>query len=135
MRSLRLLAMVPVLLATPAWSQGPSDFLEGEILALYEAGDTAYKSFCGHCHGLKMVNPGTTTYDLRKWPTDNPGGFYDSVRNGKGDMPAWGDTLYPEEIDALWVYVATRNGTQAFPKEAEVPADVAAANTLPTETE
>ncbi|WP_201120806.1 c-type cytochrome [Sulfitobacter sp. EhC04] len=92
---------------------------------LFAAGETAYKSFCSHCHGLKMVNAGTTTYDLRKWPTDNPTGFYNTVRNGKGDMPAWGDILLPEEIDALWVYVATRGGTQSFPDGAEVPQEVA----------
>lgn len=92
---------------------------------MFAAGETAYKSFCGHCHGLKMVNAGTTTYDLRKWPTDNPTDFYNAVRNGKGDMPAWGDVLFPEELDALWVYVATRGGTQPFPAEAEVPPEVA----------
>ena len=72
-----------------------------------------------------MVNPGTTTYDLRRWPTDNPTDFYSAVRSGTGDMPAWGDILLPEEIDALWVYVATRGGTQPFPESAEVPLDVA----------
>lgn len=102
--------------------------LADDVHPLFDAGNTAYKSFCGHCHGLEMVNPGTTTYDLRRWPTDNPAGFYDAVRNGKGDMPAWGDTLFPEEIDALWAYVATRGGTQPFPPEAEVPPEVAATN-------
>lgn len=108
---------VLALSAAPAFADEPHP--------MFTAGETAYKSFCGHCHGLKMVNPGTTTYDLRKWPTNNPTGFYSAVRNGKGDMPAWSDILLPEEIDALWVYVATRGGTQPFPAEAEVPPEVA----------
>ena len=57
-----------------------------------------------------MVNPGTSSYDLRKWPTDQKDTFYNTVKNGKGDMPAWGDVLFPEELDAIWVYVATRAG-------------------------
>lgn len=125
----RSLAMTITLafFATPAFSE--------DLHPLVQEGNTAYKSFCGHCHGLNMVNSGTTTYDLRKFPSDSAARFYDAVRNGKGDMPAWGDTLYPEEIDALWVYVATRGGTQPFPPEAEVPVEVMDANVATTETE
>jgi mono/diheme cytochrome c family protein len=41
------------------------------------------------------------------------------VLKGKGDMPAWGDILLEEEIDALWRYVATRGGKEPFPEVAE----------------
>lgn len=82
-----------------------------------DKGIATYKNFCSHCHGLNMVNPGTSSYDLRKWPTANKDGFVSAVNNGKGDMPAWGDILYPEEVEALWVYVATRGGTEPMPEQ------------------
>jgi mono/diheme cytochrome c family protein len=122
------LVVMLALLGTPAFAGEEASTSADEVHPLFASGNTAYKSFCSHCHGLKMVNAGTTSYDLRKWPTDNPAGFYNAVRNGKGDMPAWGDILLPEEIDALWVYVATRGGTQPFPEDAEVPSEVAEAD-------
>ena len=62
-----------------------------------------------------MVNPGTSSYDLRRWPVENKTGFVSSVMKGKGDMPAWGDILFPAEVDALWVYVIMRAGKEPFP--------------------
>ena len=93
-------------LATPAFAEAPP---------LLEKGKSAYKQFCAHCHGIDMVNPGTSSYDLRKWPKDRKADFYTSVTKGKGDMPAWGDILLPEELDALWVYVVTRGGKEPLP--------------------
>ena len=84
---------------------------------LFDAGLDAYEFFCSKCHGKDMVNPGTSSYDLRKFPQDDKERFYSSVKNGRGDMPAWGDVIYPEELDALWVYVATRGGKEPFPEE------------------
>ena len=83
--------------------------------ALLKKAESTYKTFCSHCHGIKMVSPGTSSYDLRKWPKDNKAGFVDSVMNGKGDMPAWGDILLPEEMDILWHYVKTRAGKEPEP--------------------
>ncbi len=108
---MRVSILIPVVLAlfgAPALAED----------ALLDKGESTYKQFCSHCHGLDMKNPGTSSYDLRKWPTDQKAEFYDSVRYGKGDMPAWGDILYTEELDAIWYYVATRGGTQPFPEEA-----------------
>lgn len=68
-----------------------------------------------------MVNPGTSSYDLRKWPLDQRDRFVEVLKNGKGSMPAWGDILLPDEVDALWVYVATRGGKQPFPDETNEP--------------
>ena len=82
---------------------------------LYDKGVATYRQFCGHCHGPAMVNPGTSSYDLRKWSTDRQADFYDVLENGKGSMPAWGDILLPEEMDALWVYVGSRAGKEALP--------------------
>ena len=96
-------------------------FIAGPLLAnedhpLYADGSSLYKDFCAHCHGVNMVNPGTSSYDLRKYPVDQKASFADAVNNGKGDMPAWGDILLADEIDAIWVYVATRAGAQPFPE-------------------
>ena len=81
----------------------------------FDKGVATYKQFCSHCHGPDMVNPGTSSYDLRKWPTDRQADFYDVLENGRGSMPAWGDILLPEEMDALWVYVGSRGGEAGLP--------------------
>ena len=55
-----------------------------------------------------MVNPGTITYDLRRFPHDQKDRFVNSVINGKdGIMPPWGDAISLDDIDALWAYVLT----------------------------
>lgn len=96
-------------LSAPAFAEAPP---------LLEKGKSAYKRFCAHCHGIDMVNPGTSSYDLRKWPKDRKEDFYRTVKKGKGNMPAWGDILLPEELDALWVYVITRGGKEPLPADA-----------------
>jgi ABC-type amino acid transport substrate-binding protein len=81
------------------------------------AGLEAYEFFCAKCHGKDMVNSGVSSYDLRKFPLDQKDRFYKSVKEGRGAMPAWGDVIYPEELDALWIYVATRGGKEPLPKD------------------
>lgn len=88
----------------------------------FAEGKSLYKQFCSHCHGIGMVNPGTGSYDLRKFPQDAKSRFADAVQKGKGDMPAWGDILLPEEVDAIWVYVATRAGKEPFPEDRQTTA-------------
>ena len=107
-KSNTVLAVVLALFGAPVFAEEASPDLAKGI--------KAYKDFCAHCHGLDMVNPGTSSYDLRKWPQDNKDDFISAVMNGKGDMPAWGDVLFPEELEALWVYVATRGGTEPMPE-------------------
>lgn len=68
-------------------------------------GKVAYQQLCAQCHGPNMVNPGTSSFDLRKFPDDKFDRFKKSVIEGKGDMPAWGDMLVPGELEALWAYV------------------------------
>ncbi len=75
--------------------------------AEWEKGDTLFNSICAHCHGPKMVNPGTWSFDLRKFPHDDRDRFFHSVRNGKNSMPPWKDILQPDEIEAIWAYVRT----------------------------
>ena len=75
-----------------------------------------YKQFCAHCHGINMVNPGVSSFDLRKFPVTEKERFETSVMKGRGDMPAWGDILLPEELELLWIYVATRGGKEPLPE-------------------
>ena len=93
-----------------------------ETAVLSQAKKT-YQTLCSHCHGLKMVNPGTSSYDLRRWPKNDRAGFYASVINGKNSMPAWGDVLLPGEIELLWYYVKTRAGKEpaSFEQDAKEP--------------
>jgi mono/diheme cytochrome c family protein len=71
-------------------------------------GKAAYARHCSHCHGFDMVNPGTISFDLRRFPHDDKARFVHSVTEGKnGRMPSWGDLLSREEIDQIWAYVMT----------------------------
>jgi len=79
--------------------------------ALVEQGGSLFAQMCSHCHGVHMVNPGTSSFDLRKFPHEQRERFFNSVTHGKGNMPAWGDILKPEEIEALWAYVRTGGKT------------------------
>lgn len=114
----------PVILSTVALLGAP---LGGMCMAdeavhpLLSEGESAYRMICAHCHGPALQNPGTASFDLRTFPTDQPDRFYESVTDGRGGMAAFGDVLLEGELDALWVYVATRAGTQPFPPEAEPP--------------
>lgn len=74
------------------------------------AGGQVYRQFCRQCHGPDMVNPGNVSFDLRRFPPDQQDRFMNSVVHGKGNMPAWGDTLQPDEIAAVWDYVRTAGG-------------------------
>jgi cytochrome c6 len=72
-----------------------------------EAGRALYTKQCSKCHGFNMVNPGTISYDLRKFPPEDPDRFFTSVLQGKGTMPAWKDSLTREEVRLIWAYVLT----------------------------
>ncbi len=75
-------------------------------------GKTLYRQFCSNCHGVNMVNPGTSTFDLRKFPRDDKPRFVNSVVQGKKAMPPWGDIVKPDEIEAIWAYVLTGGKTK-----------------------
>ena len=97
----------PVALAAndePAADAAPTPELAAQGKALYT-------QLCSHCHGVNMVNPGTSSFDLRKFPHDDQARFVNSVTHGKNTMPAWGDMLQPGEIEALWAYVLTGGKT------------------------
>jgi mono/diheme cytochrome c family protein len=91
--------------ATPAAATGQN---AGGGQALVDRGKAAYAEHCSHCHGPGMVNPGTITPDLRRFPDDKPR-FFTTVKNGKnGRMPPWGDLLNDDEIGALWAYISSQ---------------------------
>jgi cytochrome c6 len=77
-----------------------------------DKGRERYHRTCAQCHGHNMVNSGTTTYDLRRFPVDDPERFTTSVTNGKGNMPSFKDALTPEQIGTLWAYVGSRGGKE-----------------------
>lgn len=93
-------------ITTPAWSQ--ARFSSEEI----SAGHAQYDKTCVHCHGFNMVNSGTTVFDLRRFPLDDPDRFFNSVTNGKGNMPSFKDALSPDQIRLLWAYVGSRGGKE-----------------------
>jgi mono/diheme cytochrome c family protein len=71
-------------------------------------GTKTYAQTCSHCHGPNMVNGGTITPDLRKFPDDRER-FFTTVKLGKnGKMPPWGDLLSDDQIAGLWAYISSR---------------------------
>ena len=77
-----------------------------------QKGNALFHRTCAQCHGRNMVNSGTTTYDLRRFPVDQPDRFVQSVTNGKGNMPSFKEVFSSEEIDKLWAYVGLRGGKE-----------------------
>ena len=97
------------LAALPAIASAQGARFTAEQIA---AGREQFHRICSHCHGLNMVNAGTTVYDLRKFPLDQPERFVNSVTNGKGSMPSFKGALTDEQISVLWAYVGTRGGKE-----------------------
>jgi cytochrome c55X len=95
-------AMIASAIAGCALAQDKPDAKAAEL------GRELYETHCVGCHGPDMVNPGTVSYDLRKFPRDSKDRFARSVLNGKPPgMPAWRGIVAPEEVDLLWSYVLT----------------------------
>lgn len=93
--------------AESAQTKGNSEEFSAERI---EQGKKIYKQFCIRCHGPEMNNSGNA-YDLRTFPIDQRDRFFDSVTNGKRQMPPWKGTLNEEDIAILWAYVGSRGGT------------------------
>ena len=81
-------------------------------LAAIEKGREQYHRTCAQCHGRNMVTAGTTVYDLRRFPQDQPDRFVQSVVNGKGNMPSFKEALDMQAVQALWAYVGSRGGKE-----------------------
>lgn len=67
-------------------------------------GAELYEQTCSHCHGIEMKTSGSN-FDLRTFPKTDKSRFIDSVINGKGSMPAWGNKLSVEEVNDIFEYV------------------------------
>jgi mono/diheme cytochrome c family protein len=80
-------------------------FKSGQV----KSGSEIYARHCAACHGPRMADPEGAS-DLRRFPRDQRERFVTSVSKGKNAMPPWGDLLKPDEIEALWAYVATGGG-------------------------
>ncbi|MFM2035226.1 MAG: Cytochrome c6 precursor [Pseudomonadota bacterium] len=107
MRASLLLACCAALTGA-AHAQDAPRFVMDEI----NQGNTLFHRTCAQCHGRNMVNSGTTTYDLRRFPVDQPERFVQSVTNGKANMPSFKEALTSEEIRKLWAYVGSRGGKE-----------------------
>jgi mono/diheme cytochrome c family protein len=76
--------------------------------ALIDKGKATYAEHCSHCHGPGLLNAGTITPDLRRFPGDRTR-FFNTVKSGKnGKMPPWGDLLKEDEIASLWAYISSQ---------------------------
>jgi len=73
-----------------------------------EQGKGLYDNYCQTCHGEDMVNPGTASYDLRKFPKDGKSRFFESLINGKNGMPSWKGVIALDDMERLWLYVLTK---------------------------
>ena len=107
-----LVAMLAPVLALPLAALAQAPTTGRFTLQQVEGGREQFHRTCAQCHGRNMVNSGTTVYDLRKFPLDQPERFVQSVTQGKGNMPSFKDALTPEQIDLLWAYVGTRGGKE-----------------------
>jgi mono/diheme cytochrome c family protein len=73
-----------------------------------DLGKAIYAEKCSHCHGPGMLNAGTITPDLRRFPDDRQR-FATTIKQGKNNrMPPWGDILNDDDIAELWAYVSSR---------------------------
>src|ERR1700761_2743698 len=87
-----------------AMAQQNADVDQAQI----DQGKATFAEKCSHCHGPNMVNAGTITPDLRKFPDDRDR-FVTTVKSGKnGRMPPWGDLLNDDQIGARWAYVSSQ---------------------------
>jgi cytochrome c55X len=94
--------------AQTAAPSGAAEPTVGGDQALIDRGKATYAEKCSHCHGPGMLNAGTITPDLRRFP-DDQARFLTTVKSGKnGKMPPWGDLLNDDQIGALWAYVSSQ---------------------------
>jgi mono/diheme cytochrome c family protein len=75
--------------------------------AKIQAGAELYETRCAMCHGERLRATGGA-FDLLKLRPNERARFDQAVNDGKGQMPAWGGVLSPDEIDQLWAYLRSR---------------------------
>jgi mono/diheme cytochrome c family protein len=72
-----------------------------------DAGREVYAEHCAECHGERLVETGAAP-DLKLLRADQRALFDQTVRDGRGQMPAWGSLLSDEQIDQIWAYIRSR---------------------------
>lgn len=87
-----------------------ASFAQDAVPPTPEAGRKIYTSYCVRCHGINLAVGSSAFFDLRTFPKGDKERFVNSVTKGKRAMPAWGDIVKPEEIEAIWVYIGQVNG-------------------------
>ena len=88
---------------------GPAAAAQPAAAEAAEAGRKLYVSACQRCHGIELATNGIG-FDLRTFPQHDKERFVRSVTQGLRAMPAWGETLKPEQIDLIWAYIGAVNG-------------------------
>ena len=125
LRSYALLCALLFVLAFPLAGQGPgktssekkspANGKAGANAAAVKAGQTVYNTYCGICHLAasteKKVGPGLKGLGKREKFTGGDKITDDSLRawieKGGKDMPGFKETLTPEQIRDVIVYVKT----------------------------
>jgi mono/diheme cytochrome c family protein len=98
----------------PADTGGPGTSAAGGDVAL---GEKVYKQRCVLCHGPEGKGDGPGAAALNPKPRNHTDASYmstqtdeqlmTSIRDGKGQMPAWGKILSQEEMTSVLAYIRT----------------------------
>ncbi len=105
------LLTLPALTLAQATGEPPASGFRFTVEQI-ELGRAQFHRTCAQCHGRNMVNAGTTVYDLRKFPVDDPERFLHSVTNGRGNMPSFKEALTSDQMALLWAYIGSRGGKE-----------------------
>ena len=97
-KAIVVLALALALLRAPAAAE---EAVTPERIRL---GAEIYARNCSPCHGPRLIGE-ESAFDLRAFPRDQRSRFVNSVTRGKNAMPAWGDLIKGDDLDALWDYV------------------------------
>jgi mono/diheme cytochrome c family protein len=127
----------PAVAETPAPDQPPAEEEPdpdappaengAELIAL---GEEVYEAQCATCH--QSAGEGTANFPALAGSSvvtdEDPTEVLDVIIHGRGEMPAFGDTLSDEEIAAVTSYIRNAWGNEAPPVSEEEVAEVAEAN-------
>lgn len=78
----------------------------GELL---ELGEKTYLKYCSGCHGFNGISyyVNSPSFALGNRMEKSDAGLAQSIRDGRGVMPAWENMLHPGDIDALIRFIRT----------------------------